>query len=993
MMRKIFSILVVLAIWFSTSYTAKAQMSYGGEPYSFNLSISQHVPTIEVEALDVAKLLEEDAENPGKDHALRIGVTKDVNYSIANSGRMDLLSDGGRVWRIAFHMEDATFTSMNFSKFNIPDGAELYLYTPDKEYVIGKFTNKNQMEDGTFYPQELPGEDIVVEYYEPAGADFEGELVIDQISQGYYDFFNTRIHRGGLGDAEGTCHPNAICYDDTWHAQINSAVCYTITSGGFVYMCSGAMINNTVNDNKQYLLTANHCYLSGATYKFYFQYQATTCNGTHGSIIKTATGATVRAKDNDSSSDFMLVEITGTINPSFDVYLAGWDISTSTPDQPTECATIHHPGGDIKKFSIPQNINDGSLYGYNKFWVANWSYYTGTTEQGSSGAPLFNKDKLIVGQFYAGTSSCVATSDPGYAGPDGEDFFGKLSYSWENSNNSSNTKKLKPWLDPNNTGATTLQGRWLNDPIAVTPTVTTSEVSNISDPYATCGGNVTDDGGATVTARGVCWSTSPNPTLNDSHTTDGSGTGEFTSTLNELVSETIYYVRAYATNSVGTAYGNEVIFSTSCGNVIVEISGNSELCAGDTATLIATGASTYQWNTGDTGDILQTSAEGTYSVIGTDTNGCLATTSITVTVHIPTTPPLTVDGEITACYESTATLSTEGNFTSYLWSTGETTPTIEVSTPGYYWVQVTDEYGCVATSEVTHLGSSILIPEIPAICMVGVENNHNLIVWEEIDNTNVRNYRVYREDNQANVFELLTTQPASQGNSYEDSTANPSVRAYRYKVTAMDVCQGETPMSEFHKTIHLTINRGIGESWNLIWTPYEGMEFPSYRLYRGTTPDSLELIATIPSTLTTLTDFEAPEGALYYQIEMVMDGSCQLHTRDVTDYAGARSNIVYNGEPAISGISGYTTTNLLTLYPNPTNDIVNVRFTNGNGKWENTEIRVYDVYGRLLRTVETCHGASLQTMQIDLSSYATGVYLIKLVNDGNVLAVRKVVKE
>ena len=61
-----------------------------------------------------------------------------------------------------------------------------------------------------------------------------------------------------------------------------------------------------------------------------------------------------------------------------------------------------------------------------------------------------------------------------------------------------------------------------------------------------------------------------------------------------------------------------------------------------------------------------------------------------------------------------------------------------------------------------------------------------------------------------------------------------------------------------------------------------------------------------------------------------------------------------------------------------------------NGQWENAEIRVYDVYGRLLRTVETCHGASLQ---IDLSSYATGVYLIQLVNNGNVMAVRKVVKE
>ena len=94
------------------------------------------------------------------------------------------------------------------------------------------------------------------------------------------------------------------------------------------------------------------------------------------------------------------------------------------------------------------------------------------------------------------------------------------------------------------------------------PTVTTSAASNITANSATCGGNVTTDGGATVTARGVCWSTSHNPTVSNSHTTDGSGTGSFTSSLTGLTASTTYYVRAYATNSVGTSYGNEVSFTT-----------------------------------------------------------------------------------------------------------------------------------------------------------------------------------------------------------------------------------------------------------------------------------------------------------------------------------------------------------------------------------------------------------------------------------------------
>ena len=110
--------------------------------------------------------------------------------------------------------------------------------------------------------------------------------------------------------------------------------------------------------------------------------------------------------------------------------------------------------------------------------------------------------------------------------------------------------------------------------LAVTlPTVTTTDVTNIAQTTATSGGNVTSDGGATVTTRGVCWNTSTNPTTANSHTTDGSGTGTFVSNLTGLTANTLYYVRAYATNSVGTSYGNELSFTTLtppfiCGDIV-----------------------------------------------------------------------------------------------------------------------------------------------------------------------------------------------------------------------------------------------------------------------------------------------------------------------------------------------------------------------------------------------------------------------------------------
>jgi uncharacterized protein (TIGR02145 family) len=101
-----------------------------------------------------------------------------------------------------------------------------------------------------------------------------------------------------------------------------------------------------------------------------------------------------------------------------------------------------------------------------------------------------------------------------------------------------------------------------NKPEAELPTVTTVAIDAITSASATSGGSITDDGGAEVTTRGICWSTNSAPTISDSKTTDGSGTGTFASALTQLEKNTTYHVRAYATNKVGTAYGNELSFMT-----------------------------------------------------------------------------------------------------------------------------------------------------------------------------------------------------------------------------------------------------------------------------------------------------------------------------------------------------------------------------------------------------------------------------------------------
>jgi uncharacterized protein (TIGR02145 family) len=129
------------------------------------------------------------------------------------------------------------------------------------------------------------------------------------------------------------------------------------------------------------------------------------------------------------------------------------------------------------------------------------------------------------------------------------------------------------WTAPSNSTQTLASGQTLTFTgiyieIIEVPALTTVAVSAITQITAQCGGNITSDGGATVTVRGVCWSTNPTPTVADSKTTDGTGTGSFTSSIISLTAGTPYYVRAYATNSAGTGYGNAQSFTTLANNTI-----------------------------------------------------------------------------------------------------------------------------------------------------------------------------------------------------------------------------------------------------------------------------------------------------------------------------------------------------------------------------------------------------------------------------------------
>ncbi len=451
MKNTLFSLLAVAALIFG-AFTMQAQKDV--KPYTFTHSnISYDVDSRVLPALDVEELYKDDAINAEKGSPLRVGLVRPVSYTFENSGRTDILEDGSRLWRLTIQSEDAYMLNIFFSTFNIPEGATFHIYSGDRTQLTGSYTNEDVQSNGVLASDDIMGDVATLEYYEPADVPYHGIIEIDRISHIYRDVFRVREQdneKGHWGDAEGDCHIDVVCPKAAgWHDQASAVVCIMITGTTGTYMCSGTILNNTRRDKTPYCLTANHC-LDGtsSTFKFYFFYQSMTCGGSNGYYNRVCNGGEIKARASlSTSSDFMLLLLTGNLGVSYrdSIVFAGWD-ATGTA---SVGVGIHHPGGDVKKISWVRTITGNAT---SKYWTAHW--YTnpikGVTEQGSSGSPLFNAQGLVIGDLSNGSSACDY--------PQGTDNYGKFSYSWLNGNTNAASAKLKPWLDPDNTGALTLGG-------------------------------------------------------------------------------------------------------------------------------------------------------------------------------------------------------------------------------------------------------------------------------------------------------------------------------------------------------------------------------------------------------------------------------------------------------------------------------------------------------------------------------------------------------
>ncbi|MFA4852967.1 MAG: LamG-like jellyroll fold domain-containing protein [Bacteroidales bacterium] len=412
-------------------------------------------------------------------------------------------------------------------------------------------------------------------------------------------------------------------------------------------------------------------------------------------------------------------------------------------------------------------------------------------------------------------------------------------------------------------------------------------------------------------------------------------------------------------------------------------------CAGTPITLSCNTvtSATYQWNyngvaiSGNNTTSYTTNASGNYSVT-IIVNSCPVTSNVvTVTLNNPpAVPVITATGSLTYCGGGSVNLDVPSGAASYLWSNGATTQSIVVTTSGNYTVQVSDANGCIAQSQPYLVGSSPLAN--PDICIVSIDNisGKNVIVWNKPVTSAIDHFNIYGEGMQANIFNLLDSVPYSSMSVFVDITSNPAQQAYRYEISAVDTCGAETVLSAYHKSIHLTINQGMGTTYNLIWSYYEGFTFPSYNIYRGTSPSNMTLLTTLASTLNSYTDLTPPTGYVYYQIEAVNPNPC---TPSKTNYNSAKSNIASNN---VSGIYNYMDNIIgVSVYPNPAND--NITIENPD-IIKDAMISIYNIQGQLLLQ-QTLRQTKTK---IDISKIAKGLYILKIGSQEGI-AVKRFVKE
>jgi hypothetical protein len=372
----------------------------------------------------------------------------------------EILPNSDKVYRLIIKSPNALGLMVMFENFKLEGKAKLWLYNKERTYFAGLYTEKDNYQlNGGFLTSHVLGNEIIVEYIEPKNVK-TNDFVISRV---YHYFRGLKSGNGnGFGQA-GSCMINAICSEGNAKPAARDAACrIRVTGTKFSGFCSGTLVNNTSEDKTPYVLTANHCSAKSTitdlvNWEFDFLYQSLSCSNPSSEpaalTYKGCTAPAYSGTDNgENSSDFLLLKMNSALSTAtYDFTFLGWDRADGNYFG-NFC--YHHPKGDIKKISTSNDWATLSSYGgnvMNTHFSMKWTSTSGgrsVTDEGSSGSALVNSNGLLIGTLTGGSALCTNL--------DGTDFYGRFFMHWDKYGSSSD-RRLKPWLDPGNTGAMTVR--------------------------------------------------------------------------------------------------------------------------------------------------------------------------------------------------------------------------------------------------------------------------------------------------------------------------------------------------------------------------------------------------------------------------------------------------------------------------------------------------------------------------------------------------------
>lgn len=298
-----------------------------------------------------------------------------------------------------------------------------------------------------------------------------------------------------------------------------------------------------------------------------------------------------------------------------------------------------------------------------------------------------------------------------------------------------------------------------------------------------------------------------------------------------------------------------------------------------------------------------------------------------------------------------------------------------------YLIRIQDSY----LDFVSDTSGFFAIKTFPAtpICIVSVDSstNQNVVIWEKPADDLIDSFIVYKESDEMDVYDPIGTISYTGESIFLDTNSNPAIKSYRYRLGFSDAAGNVYPMGPLHQTIHLAINKGVGDAWNLIWTDYLGIEVSTYNIYRSANGSNYEEIATISSSFTSYTDVEAPSGSVYYYIEVINQNGCNESARGISS---SISNIATNN---VLGIEDDFEDLLVSLYPNPSSSKIHLNIGPlDNPYW----VQLTDMIGTVVGKKEVTDPRGNQTQMFDVSSLIPGIYFISIFDNKSSLT-RKVV--